>query len=347
MGKAGMAGVMNARTVTFVGPHQIEVRDRVIAPPAPGHALVRARLSAISSGTELLIYRGEAPAEMPADSTLTSLSGTLSFPLAYGYATAGIVEQVGSPSDRTWIGRRVFAFQPHASQFVAALTDLHPIPDGVGDEDAVFLANAETAVGLLHDGAPLAGERVAVWGQGIVGLLATSLLARLPLDRLVTLDRFHLRRNASESLGATTVLDPAQANLADALRLALGEQAADLTYELTGNPAALVGALKSAGFASRLVLGSWYGTKPVSLDLGGAFHRSRIRILASQVSHLDPGLTGRWSKARRLDFAWSWLARLRPSGWITHRFELERAAEAYSLLDLHPDQALQVVLTYP
>ncbi len=342
-----MEGGMKARSLTFVGPQQVEVRDQIVAPPAPGHALVHARLSAISSGTELLIYRGEAPTEMPADATLSSLSGTLAFPLAYGYASAGVVEQVGSTSDRAWIGRRVFAFQPHASHFVTALTDLHPVPAHVGDEDAVFLANAETAVGLLHDGAPLAGERVAVWGQGIVGLLATSLLARLPLDRLVTLDRFPLRRQASSLLGATTVLDPARSDLADALRAALGEQAADLTYELTGNPAALDGALKSAGFSSRLVLGSWYGTKPVSLDLGGAFHRSRIRILASQVSHLDPGLTGRWSKARRLDFAWSWLAGLRPSSWITHRFELERATEAYALLDLHPDQALQVVLTYP
>ncbi len=217
----------------------------------------------------------------------------------------------------------------------------------MADEDAVFLANTETAVSLLHDGAPLAGERVAVWGQGVVGLLATSLLARLPLDRLVTLDRFPLRRQASQALGATAVLDPAQADLAAALQSALGEQAADLTYELTGNPAALDAALKSTGFSARLVLGSWYGTKPVSLDLGGAFHRSRIRILASQVSRLDPGLTGRWTKARRLAFAWGWLAGLRPSRWITHRFDLEGAAKAYVLLDHQPDQALQVVLTYP
>jgi len=341
-----MAGAVKARTLTFIGPHQVEVRDEALAPPAAGQALIRTRCSAISSGTELLVYRGEAPAELPADTALASLPGTLSFPLAYGYAAAGVVEQVGSAGDDDWIGRRVFAFHPHASPFVAALTDLHPIPDGVSDEDAVFLANTETAVSLLQDGAPLAGERVAVWGQGIVGLLATSLLARLPLDRLVTLDRFPLRRQASYALGATAVLDPGQSDLADALRSALGEQAADLTYELTGNPAALDAALKSTGFSARLVLGSWYGTKPVSLDLGGAFHRSRIRILASQVSRLDPGLTGRWTKARRLAFAWAWLAGLRPSRWITHRFELEGAADAYVLLDQHPDQALQVVLTY-
>ncbi len=338
---------MNARAVTFVAPRRVELRETPLKPLAPGQALLRTRLSAISSGSELLVYRGEAPADLPADATLTALPGSLAYPLAYGYASVAVVEQVGSPAEQAWIGRRAFAFQPHASRFVSELSDLQPVPDGVGDEDAVFLANTETAVSLLHDSAPLAGERVAVWGQGIVGLLASSLLASIPLVRLVTLDRFALRRKASLALGAAAALDPAQPDLSDALRAALGEDGADLTLELSGNPAALDAAIKSTGFAGRLVLGSWYGTKPVHLDLGGGFHRSHIRLLASQVSQLDPALTGRWTKARRLAFAWQWLARLKPSAWITHRVDLESAGEAYALLDEHPEEALQVVLTYP
>jgi 2-desacetyl-2-hydroxyethyl bacteriochlorophyllide A dehydrogenase len=338
---------MNARAVTFVAPRRVEFRETPLKPLAPGQALLRTRLSAISSGSEMLVYRGEAPADLPADATLAALPGSLAYPLAYGYASVAVVEQVGSPTEQAWIGRRAFAFQPHASRFVSKVSELHPVPDGVSDEDAVFLANTETAVSLLHDSAPLAGERVAVWGQGIVGLLATSLLASLPLARLVTLDRFALRRKTSLALGAAAALDPAQPDLIEALRAALGEDGADLTLELSGNPAALDAAIKSTGFAGRLVLGSWYGTKPVHLDLGGSFHRSHIRLLASQVSHLDPALTGRWTKARRLAFAWEWLARLKPSSWITHRFDLESAGAAYALLDQHPEETLQVVLTYP
>jgi threonine dehydrogenase-like Zn-dependent dehydrogenase len=70
-------------------------------------------------------------------------------------------------------------------------------------------------------------------------------------------------------------------------------------------------------------------------------------LLASQVSQLDPALTGRWTKARRLAFAWEWLARLKPSRWITHRFDLVSAGEAYARLDQHPEETLQVVLTHP
>jgi 2-desacetyl-2-hydroxyethyl bacteriochlorophyllide A dehydrogenase len=338
---------MNARRVVFVAPHRVELRETPLKDLSPGQALLRTRLSAISSGSEMLVYRGEAPGDLPADATLASLPGSLAYPLAYGYASVGVVEQVGSPAEQAWIGRRAFAFQPHASRFVSELSDLHPVPDGVSDEDAVFLANTETAVSLLHDSAPLAGERVAVWGQGIVGLLAASLLAALPLARLVTLDRYPLRRQASLALGAAAALDPGQPDLIDALHAALGEDGADLTLELSGNPAALDAALQTTGFAGRLVLGSWYGTRRVNLDLGGSFHRSHIRLLASQVSRLDPALTGRWTKARRLGFAWEWLARLKPARWITHRVGLESAGEAYALLDQHPEQAQQVVLTYP
>lgn len=338
---------MNARALILVAPRRVAVRDLPLEEPAPGQARLRTRLSAISSGSELLVYRGEAPSDLTADATLAALSGGLAYPLSYGYASVGVVEQVGSAADRHWIGRRAFAFQPHASQFNAALADLQPVPEGVHDEDAVFLANTETAIGLLHDGAPLAGERLAVWGQGIVGLLTTSLLAGLPLERLIALDPIRLRREAALSLGASAALDPTAPEADVALRTALGGEGADLSYELSGSPPALDAALQAAAFSGRVVLGSWYGTKRVSLDLGGGFHRSHVRLMASQVSRIDPPLTGRWTKARRLAFAWEWLARIKPSRWITHRFDLETAADAYSLLDEQPEQALQVVLTYP
>ena len=65
---------------------------------------------------------------------------------------------------------------------------------------------------------------------------------------------------------------------------------ADLTYELSGAPAALDQAIRITGFSGRVVIGSWYGTKRASLDLGGRFHRSRIRLISSQVSSLSPEL---------------------------------------------------------
>ncbi len=305
-----------------------------------------ARVSAISAGTEMLIYRGQAPADLPADSTIAALSGTLAYPLPYGYSIVGEVIGLGRGVPGEWLGQRAFAFHPHDSHFISTLSDLTLLPSSLSDDDAVLLPSLETVVALVHDGHPLAGERVAVIGQGIVGLLATSLLARFPLESLITFDRFPLRRAASIDSGAKMSLDPSTGIPAD-LKPSAETSGADLVFELSGSPEGLDLAIAITGFSGRIVIGSWYGIKPASLDLGGRFHRSRIRLIASQVSSIDPTLSGRWTKPRRLSYALSLLPGLRPSRYITQRYPLPEADRAYRLLDECPETAIQIVFDYP
>ena len=121
---------------------------------------------------------------------------------------------------------------------------------------------------------------------------------------------------------------------------------ADLTYEISGSPAALQQALIATGFNGRIVIGSWYGSKRATLSLGGSFHRSRIHLINSQVSSMAPEFDGRWTKMRRFDVAWEMIRQLKPSRLITHRFPINQAAEAYQLLDLNPEKVIQILLTY-
>jgi 2-desacetyl-2-hydroxyethyl bacteriochlorophyllide A dehydrogenase len=341
---------LTAHVLYFTAPYQVTTRQEELLPPAPGQVLVQTLVSAISPGTELLIYRGQAPADMPTDETLPSLSGALTFPLKYGYGAVGRVMAVGSSAEQPWQGRLVFAFEPHASYFLSAPTALHPVPESLSADEAVFLPNMETAVNFLMDGHPLIGERVVVFGQGVVGLLTAALLLRLPLSRLITVDRYPFRRERSLELGVHVSLDAGQDDILARLQACLqAEQAAagaDLTYELSGNPAALDQAIAVTGFNGRVVIGSWYGQKRADLNLGGRFHRSRIRLISSQVSTIAPEWGGRWTKARRLHVAWEMLQHVRPAHLITHRFPLEQAGQAYALLDQHPEEAIQVLFTY-
>src|SRR5687767_8166547 len=145
----------------------------------------------------MLIYQGRFPPDLETDSLISSLRGGFKYPLAYGYACAGKVVEVGKQVNSEWLGRSVFAFQPHTSYFVSKPESLFAIPDSLHPENACFLPNMETAVNLVQDGAPIFGERVLVLGQGIVGLLTASLLNEFPLDVLVTADCYPLRCNAS------------------------------------------------------------------------------------------------------------------------------------------------------
>ena len=151
-------------------------------------------------------------------------------------------------------------------------------------------------------------------------------------------------------LGASQAIDPGGADGPEALQEALADagerHGVDLIYELSGQPAALDAAVAAAGFDSRIVVGSWYGTKPATLQLGGSFHRNRIRLISSQVSTVAPHLRGRWTKERRMESAWQLLAKLPADELISHRFPLEQADAAYRLIDSCPEQTLQVILNY-
>ncbi len=341
---------MNRQSLFFEAPYKISVRD---APPGelrPDQCRVKTVLSGISAGTELLVYRGQWPEHVSVDDSITNLAGEFFYPLKYGYAAVGVVTEAGQNVSRDLVGRRVFAFNPHESNFIADARDLMVIPDAVSNEDAVFLPNMETAIGLVMDGHPLIGEALVVFGLGVVGLLTTSLLAKFPLHALICLDRFAVRREKALIAGAACALDPADPETAVRLRELLGTDnptgGADLVYELSGNPSALDQAISVCGFASRIIVGSWYGAKRADLLLGGRFHRSRIRIISSQVSRLDPSLTGRWDKKRRIDLAWRLLEEIKPRSLVTHRIPFSKASEAYKLLDQKPDQSIQVVFEY-
>ena len=328
---------MTGRSLYFTGPHSVAVREESIDDPGPGEVLVRTEYSGISPGTELLVYRDEVHAELSADETIDPLDGTFSYPLQYGYAAVGHVTAVGEGVDDGWLGRRAFAFNPHESHFVADTDAL--IPTSLAPEQALFISNAEAAVNFVMDARPRVGARVVVFGQGPVGLLTTALLAEFPLSELVTVDCYERRRALSESLGADRSVAPGDVGVET------GEDA-DITFELSGNPAALDEAIDATGYAGQVIVGSWYGTKDVALGLGGRFHRSHIRVRSSQVSRVDPDHADRWDKDRRMDFVRSWLAGVDLSGLLTHEIGLDRAAEAYRLLDDRPDEAIQVALTY-
>lgn len=336
---------MKNQAIYFISPGQVELREETLPAPAEGQVLVQTLLSAISPGTELLLYRGQFPDGLAVDENIAALAGEFHYPLRYGYSCVGRVLQIGAGVDARWSGRLVFAFNPHESAFLARIENLLPIPENLTPEQAAFLPNMETAINLVMDGRPLIGERVAVVGQGVIGLLTTALLASFPLKSLVTLDRYALRRQASLNLGAHASLDPEAAGFVQNLSSLL-PSGSDLTLELSGSPAALDQAIGLTGFDGRVIIGSWYGQKRASLDLGGRFHRSRIRLISSQVSTIAAELSGRWDKARRFSLAWEMLRTVRPERLVSKRVPIGAAAQAYQLLDQQPGEAIQILLMY-
>ena len=331
----------------FTAPRQVEICEESLPALGADDVLVETICSAISAGTEMLIYRGQFPHLADAHDDLSS---DLQYPLSYGYACVGRIQETGSQVDKSLLEKLVFGFQPHATHFIARMDSLIPIPASLPAEACAFLPNMETAVNLVQDAAPILGERVLVLGQGVIGLLVASLLKEFPLETLVTSDYYELRRKASLGIGLNDSIDPdsikVNNNKNDAMHQSAYAQRFDLTFELSGSPSALNAAIAMTSFSGRIVIGSWYGEKQAPIDLGGTFHRSRIKLISSQVSTIAPELSGRWDKARRFEVAWEALKRIQPQKWITHRFPIEEAVKAYDLLDKNPQETIQVMFTY-
>ncbi|HKU39103.1 MAG TPA: zinc-binding alcohol dehydrogenase [Polyangiales bacterium] len=331
---------MSCRALFFTAPRSVALRELEPTPLDAGAVRVRTLLSAISAGTELLFYRGQLEPGVPVDATLP-WAGTLDYPLQYGYAAVGVIRELGSAVDRSWLGRRVFAFQPHAEEFSELPERLVQLPDTLSDERAALLPNLETALSLAMDGAPLFGERVAVLGQGVVGQLLAALLVRSGAEHVALFDTRAERLAASRMLcgaaRAEWLAAPAPAQL----------DSFDLVYELSGEPAALDQAFALARYEGRIVVGSWYGAKRAPIDLGTRAHRNRNTLSFSQVSRIDSRHAARFDHARRLAVALAWLERLPLEALVTHRLPFDRIAEAYRLLDLQSEPCLQVLIRYP
>ena len=326
-----------------VAPRHVEWQETDLPEPNARQVLVQTELTAISPGTESMIFRGEFPTGVALDETIGVLRDQAwTYPLHYGYALIGRVVRVGSLVDAGWLDRRVFLFHPHQDYVSAEISDCLAVPETISAQAAVLLPNVEAAVNFVMDAAPLLGERFLVIGQGVVGLLTAAILRAFPLTALVAVDPVPERRRWSASLGVDKVAPAVSALASDPS----DDGDFDGVIELSGSLDALNDAIPRTGFDGRIIIGSWYGRAGGALDLSGAFHRRRIRLLSSQVSTLAPALTGRWDKARRLALAWDWIRRLEPGRMVTHVLSAARCQEAFELAADPASGALQVVLDH-
>lgn len=287
-----MRNADHAEACWVVEPGRAEIRREPLRAPGPEEVLVRTLHSAVSRGTEALVFRGEVPAGEAVRMRAPFQAGEFPAPVKYGYCSVGIVEAGAAP----WPGRTVFCLHPHQSRYVVPATAVHEVPAAVPAGRAVLAAQMETAVNALWDAAPRVGDRITVVGAGVVGLLAARLAARVPGAAVEVVDVRSERRVLAEAFGARFAA-PADA-----------APEADLVLHASGSAAGLRTALRVAGFEATVLEMSWYGRREVAVPLGEAFHSRRLVLRSTQVGHVAAAQRGRWNHRRRMALALSLLA---------------------------------------
>lgn len=338
------------RALWFTAPRQVEVREAAVQAPGPGEITVRSVASLVSAGTELHVYRGEV--SDPAEVMLPTTEGTVPFPLKFGYQVVGEVVDAGRGTEVS-AGDTVFVAHPHQSLFTVAESVATPggtrrivtrVPTDLQTGQAILTNLLAVALNGLLDVPVRHGDVVAVSGLGVVGTFAAH-LARATAGALVLVDPQPGRRAAATWIGADAVVAPSEAEVA--IRDLSRGRGTDVYFEASGAPAALQAAIRDSGQESSVVVLSYYGRTPVPLVLSPEFHLRRQRVVSSMVGAVGSGLQPRWDRERRTATAFEVLRGIDPSLLLTHEFPLDRAADAYRLLDDAREAVLGVALTYP
>src|ERR1700674_1219857 len=114
----------------MVATRQAEIRSAAAPSPAAGSLRIRALASAISRGTEALVFEGKIPESEWPRMRCPFQEGDFPFPVKYGYAMVGVVE--AGPAER--IGDRIFCLHPHQSRFTIPAEAALAIPPGISTE---------------------------------------------------------------------------------------------------------------------------------------------------------------------------------------------------------------------
>ena len=187
---------------------------------------------------------------------------------------------------------------------VVAVDDLDP-------RAATLYPTVETALQVCLDASPRLGETVVVVGLGAVGILVAVLLARTGAVVLGS-DPEPARQAAARAFGVRSV-DPD--DVPEVVAAETGRRGADLVVEVSGNPQALAGSLGLLAHEGTAVICSWYGTKPVSLPLGAAFHRRRLALRSTRSPPSRPPSPPGGTAAAGPSWPGGWPASCRCRSW--------------------------------
>lgn len=273
-----------ARAFWVAEPGRGEIRAEPLPAVGPRDALVRTLYTALSRGTETLVFKGKVPQSEHRRMRAPFQAGDFPAPVKYGYCNVGVVEQ----GPENLVGRHVFCLYPHQTRYVVPAEALHALPSGVPPGRAVLAANLETAVNAVWDAAPRVGDRVAVVGAGTVGCLVAWLAARIAGTEVELVDVDERKSAAAAALGVRFRAPNA------------ARTDADVVIHASGTAAGLASALALAAFEATVVELSWYGDEAPAVPLGQAFHSKRLTLRSSQVGTVATAQRARWDHARRM-----------------------------------------------
>ncbi|CAI9403525.1 zinc-dependent alcohol dehydrogenase [Nocardioides sp. T2.26MG-1] len=343
------------QVVSFNAPRDVSLVECDVAPLTRDGVRVRTWYSGISAGTELTAYRGTNPylnGTWDAEARLFRAgSPTFAYPVAgWGYSEMGEVVEVGTDVTSVSPGDLVHGIWGHRSEAVipaAAVAD-RTLSRAADPRTGTFARVGAIALNAVLASDARLGDRVAVFGQGVIGLLATRLLT-LAGAEVTAVDAYNERLAVARELGAAHVVRADHPDGAGAaVRDLTGGAGMDAAIELSGSDRALHEATRCVVVDGTVVASGFYQGGATHLRLGEEFHHNRVRIVASQISGTPLALGPRWHQPRLVRVFMDQVAagRVDVARLVTDVVDAADVARAFERLDAGDPGTLQVLLRF-
>jgi 2-desacetyl-2-hydroxyethyl bacteriochlorophyllide A dehydrogenase len=351
------------RALVLEGIRRLRLVEQRSAPLLAGEARLRSRLSGISHGTELSLYRGtSAFTDKVFDRGLrafvTPHAGSASaYPVTLGYEMVSEVVEVAPDVTAVRVGDLVHTGTPHQEETVLDVAEslqatypLVVLPTDERLERGLFISLSAVALQAVHDAEIKLGDSVSVHGLGAIGLMAVQMCQLEGIQNVFAVDPDPRRRALATKFGATDVLDP---SIDEPVGLQIRDRnrghGVDVAIDVSGSDLGLQGALAAAGLGATVVGAGFYQGGAGHLHLGEEFHHNRLSLIASIGGWGTPNRHAPlWDRRRVLDVATRLLYtdRVSVEGLLTRTFPFDEALQAYAWLDEHPQDAVKVALDY-
>ena len=330
------------KRLVITGPRQASFDDVDVPGCPPDGLLVRANVTAVSTGTEIRVYR-----YIPVDEDGQWLHGGVRFPdgpLENGYSMVGEVVELGRDVTGFSVGDRVFCAGTHKEYAVTPARDALKLPDEVTDERGVFLNILGVGqLGLRH-GEPRPGENVAIVGLGVIGLSALAFCSAFGFHT-VGIDYSQTRRDVADAMRADLVLDPAEDGLTQRVIDFFDGRGADLVLETASAWPAIQTSLEIVRQDGTVVVVARHTDSPTFNPVGHPYMTTRYTLRAS-LGYRPNEL--RWNRINSMKLT----ARLIANGtlpidpMITHEFTWRDLPEVYRRLDQGDTDILGAVIRW-
>ncbi len=317
------------RAARLTGPQRFELVHAEPPRPQDGQVLVRVQRLSIC-GSDLRTYDRVFLEEQ--------------YPLELGrpcHECAGVIEE--SRAQGYTAGQRVIVLpmpQHGLAEYIAEWPyRIVPLPD-TGDLSTLLMCQpVGTVLYSCQRIGSVLGKRVAILGQGVIGLAFTHFMAAQGARQVIVTDLLPYRLEAARSWGATHTIDAAREDVSEAVAEITGGEMADVVVEAAGCPETanqVFQVVRKQGLAVLFGLPLHDDVFPFNYD---AMMSKLPTILVTVGSRTDDPASYVKQCVDLVHQGW-----LDPSGLITHRLPFQEVQTAYDIYSRKSDNVIKVIL---